>query len=606
MTKIIFPSGNAYSDDGSAERDMLDGGHTEYLLPMLGETIGAAQMALDAVPEALGHASEAATARDGARAERDAAAAERAGATDEHAGAAAERAEAAKSAAAARADAASVHMPALAGKAGRVLGVSVDESAMEWTDLSPLAKLGDLASPDKGAALIGFKPSSKSSIARTVADELNDGYANPKRFGAKGNDSAEDSVPIQTAIEELAARGGGVVRFPLGNYRCNLVGRTGVSFSSGSGMFGYLPAAGGPVSGVTLAQAAPGFVIDTPDSLVTNIAIEGINFRGLGATYAGGGVRLRNVKWSVIKKCSSNYFADQGFQHLAGFGVTFEDLLTTNVLLNRARKQADGAVEMLGTDDTMCRVEANPSLTGIVSDDLFICAIVIGGANNWVDTGTVGEFAERGVYIKPQAGAIHKLTAVRADHNVGVGFYVDGSALWSLCHAYNNSTGSPGDYSGFYSSTKSAGNTFSACRSDGISGAQQKWGFEDLVNNSLVDLRNTYVVPKGAYNAAGLVTTQGFLGSAVIAPPTVIRPLDATAIIDVTGTTMVVLDNYQTATSVTNFTGGANGDTISVKGNARVTIVNGLGINTGGAGSVVMSNNKMYDFTQYNGTWYMR
>lgn len=84
--------------------------------------------------------------------------------------------------------------------------------------------------PD-GASLIGYK-------ARTVAAELDDGWANPKRYGAKGDGRADDSVAIQAAIDELAARGGGVVRFPNGEYRCNVILRDGVHLISGAEMFG--------------------------------------------------------------------------------------------------------------------------------------------------------------------------------------------------------------------------------------------------------------------------------------------------------------------------------------------------------------------------------
>ncbi|CAG9256017.1 glycosyl hydrolase family 28-related protein [Paraburkholderia caribensis] len=490
-------------------------------------------------------------------------------------------------------------------KNGVLVWDEVISASIGETDLTPLQTQVDgimpaLAAPT-GASLMGFTATETGSIARTVADELNDGFANPKRFGAKGDDSHDDSVAIQAAIDELSARGGGVLRFPLGNYRCNVVLKPGVSLISGCGMFGYLP---GSISAVTLSQAAPGFVVDTPATLVQGGAIEGFNFAGLGAAYAGGAVRLQNAKWTNVRKCSANNFADQGFQHVAGFGVIFEDLLTTNVLLNRGRTGVSGCIEMLGTDDFMNRIEANPSLGGIVSANLFVAGIVIGGANNFVNN-IVGEFAERGIYIAPQAGAGHRLNNCRADSNVGHGYYVDGSALWGTCYAYHNSTGAAATYSGFYMSASSGGNSFHGCRSEGITGLQQSYGFEDHVNNGVVDLRNSYWGCGGANNANGLYLTQGFLGSGVVAPPQFIRPADGTTVIDITGTSAVNFAAYSTATNVTNFTGGAEGQTIRVLGDAQVTIVNGSGILTPTGANVALADKTMYSFTQYNGNWYL-
>lgn len=468
------------------------------------------------------------------------------------------------------------------------------------------ATVEDLANPSKGPWMLGYKSPPASSIARTVADELNDGYANPKRFGAKGDDSADDSATIQAAIDELAARGGGVVRFPAGNYRCNVLLKDGVTLMSGLEHFGYLPQAGAVLSGVTLSQAVAGFVVDTPLNLARGVcAVKGINFAGLGANYAGGGVRFQNVRWGAIKCCSADNFADQGFLHASGLGVVFEDLLTTNVLLNRVRTAPAGAIQTLGTDDFINRVEANPSLTAVSDANMYICGLYIGGANNFVSN-VIGEDADRGIYVAALNGIGHRFVNGRADSNVGIGFYIDGSALFSSCLAYNNSRVDSGMYSGWYLSNTSTGNQLSACRSNGNNAAsQQKYGFEDYVNNSSPNVRNSYFGATGAFNAAGLYLTQGYLGSGIVAPPQAIQPADGSTTIDVTGTSLVVLASYVTATSITNFTGGAEGDTIRVLGNALVTIANGAGITTPTGANVQLANKTMYSFTQYNGVWYM-
>ncbi|WP_233829054.1 glycoside hydrolase family 55 protein [Paraburkholderia sp. ZP32-5] len=463
----------------------------------------------------------------------------------------------------------------------------------------------DLADPAKGAAMVAYRYS--SGPARTVADDLDEGFANPKRYGAKGDGCTIDSAAIQLAIDELAARGGGVVWFPGGNYVCNLLLRDGVHLISGAEHFGYLPQAGGPLAGVTLTQAEAGFVVDTPTDLKRGVlSVKGINFEGLGAAFAGGGVRFASTKWAAIKCCSANNFADQAFLHTSGWGVVFEDLLATNCLLNAARTSVAGVLETHGTDDFLNRCEiAGQSASSVTDSNLYRASIAVYGANNFLCQ-VIGEQGDRGIYIGPQAGAGHRMSLCRADSNGGVGIWIDGNIIGSVCTAYNNSLADSGTYSGFYASSTSTACKFSSCRSDGVGAtSQQKYGYEDHVSNSVANVRNSYIDCGGVYNALGNYLTQGYLGSGVIAPPQAIRPADGSTVVDVTGTSFVVLQDYVTNTTVTNFTGGAEGQTIRVLGDANVIIGNGAGINTPTGAAVALAEKTMYSFTQYNGSWYM-
>jgi hypothetical protein len=369
-------------------------------------------------------------------------------------------------------------------------------------------------------------------------------------------------------------------------------------------MFGYLP---GHVSGVTLVQADQGFVIDTPPTLVRGVGISGINFEGRGADFRGGGVRFQLVKWAAIRRCTANNFADQGFQHLAGFGVVFEDILTTNVLLDRQREGVSGCIEAFGTDDFLNRIEANPSLIagrGRVTSELLLCGIVVGGANNFLSN-CIGEDAERGIYIAPLRGSQHRMSQCRADSNIGHGFYVDGSAIWSTCFGYNNSSAEVGTYSGFYMSPQSRSNVLTSCRSEGRKERLQKYGFEDYVSESDPDARNQYFACAGSFNQAGLFLVQNHEGSSVSGAPLTTRPPGGTRIVNVTGSSLVALDNYLTPTQISYFSGAADGQTIRVLGNANVTIVHGSGIVTRSTRDVVLTADTIYAFTRCADRWYM-
>jgi Pectate lyase superfamily protein len=493
---------------------------------------------------------------------------------------------------------------------GALAGTILGAAAAVNGQTKPDASTGDAGTAKNTLAEIGnaqsvtFKASAPTSIVRTVADELNDADVNPKRFGAKGDGRADDSIAIQSAIDLLEARGGGVVRFPTGRYRCNVTLKNGVSLISSSAMFGYLP---GHVSGVTLVQAERGFVVDTPSTLVRGIGISGINFEGRGAHYDGGGVRFRLVKWAAIRRCTANNFADQGFQHLAGFGVVFEDILTTNVLLNRQRNRISGCIEAFGTDDFLNRIEANPSLIagqGVVTPDLLLCGIVVGGANNFLSN-CIGEDAERGIYIAPLRGSQHRISQCRADSNIGHGFYVDGSAIWSTCFGYNNSSAEIGIFSGFYMSPTSRSNVLTSCRSEGRKERLQKYGFEDYVSESDPDARNQYFACAGSFNQAGLFLVQNHNGSSVTGAPFTSNPPGGTQIVDVTGSSLVVLDNYTAPARLSNFHGAADGQTIRVLGNTNVTLVHGLGIVTRSGRDVTLTAGTIYAFTRYADNWYM-
>lgn len=119
MSKVTFPlTGHSYSDDGSSDHDMLNGGHAENLLPMIGETIDTVQAGIAAANSALQYKQS--TAADALSTSQNAGDAKTA------------RSDAQLAATQAKNWAAVVNVPLMTGKAGLSLFARADETGFDW------------------------------------------------------------------------------------------------------------------------------------------------------------------------------------------------------------------------------------------------------------------------------------------------------------------------------------------------------------------------------------------------------------------------------------------------------------------------------------------
>ncbi|MGI4856764.1 MAG: hypothetical protein ACRYHA_07535, partial [Janthinobacterium lividum] len=107
MTKVTFPNGLEFSDDGSAQRDMLNGGHAQHFFPLVNEVLKVGQHAVNSAAASSEDRKASDASRDGAKQSEEAAGRSR----DEAAASARQAAE----------DAVRVSIPPLAGKDGRSL-----------------------------------------------------------------------------------------------------------------------------------------------------------------------------------------------------------------------------------------------------------------------------------------------------------------------------------------------------------------------------------------------------------------------------------------------------------------------------------------------------
>ena len=474
-------------------------------------------------------------------------------------------------------------------------GVGVNASAIAFTGFKgQVGTVADLADAD-GSNWIGYTPVGTGSVARSAQEKMRD-IVSVKDFGAIGDGIANDSVAIQAAIDYVESLGGGIVFFPTGEYKCNVVLKSNVTLTSlSTGTFGYIP---GAFKGVVLKQAAAGFVVDTPAAQTTTCAVVGINFSGLGAGTPGGGVRFQNTVWCAVKQCQFNNFADQAILKNNGFACVFEDILITNALLNRTRATVNGVIEMAGgSDDFLHRVEANAGLlTGVSDANLRVCGIVTDASNCFLSD-CVGEFADYGIVTK---NTYCRLVNCQADLNRGGGFYCNGKSLYSNCLSLSNGQAASNTYDGFY--VAGQGDSFSNCQSEDQSGvATTRYGFNDKAAFLSVHIRNKYVNCTAANYGTAAFYMEEFLGSSPIEPGIPLRT--SAAIPDTTGSTFIVL-TASTPTTITDFTGGYGGKTIRLLGNVNVTIANNSQINTNISANKALIGERIYRFTYYNGIWF--
>lgn len=447
-----------------------------------------------------------------------------------------------------------------------------------------------------------FIQAGAGAVTRTFQDKMRD-IVSAKDFGAVGDGITDDSAAVQALIDQLSAQGGGSIYFPRGIYRLNVVLKKYVSLVGAS--WGAVRGLGVSSSNInrwvtTFKAAGPGFVVDTVEGTGNgSVGINGIDFIGLGAAVPGGGVKIRSGNGNgIFRSMMFSGFADEALISEALVG-RFSDLMCTNCLLRRVRTERAGAITIKGADNYIDNVEGNTGITGIVSDDLFLCGIYIGGANNYA-LNLMGELSEIGVFVTA-AGASHKIVNSRADLNYGHGFV--GSAMFSNCHALNNSNGSPGVYSGFVSNS-AAGIQYTGCRAVGA----HKYG-ADVSSSDFTDL--TQRPHFSNFVSSGHVTAEvaypATNGSVIGLTGAHLRNITAAGDISVAGGINSIRFSHVTDTVITGFTGEHIGQMVTVVATAAATILsrstNFIVHGVDGAGQKRLQVGRAYTFVKGQTAW---
>jgi hypothetical protein len=431
-----------------------------------------------------------------------------------------------------------------------------------------------------------------------------DDIINVKAAGAKGDGTTNDTTVLQGLIDTRTTESGGkgaVLYFPPGTYLANLTLKNGVILSSLRETPGRLHAS---VKPVVIKGADPTkWVITSSSSTPLYCAgVVGIDIEGDYAT-AVGGVLIYDGTRCTFKRMHIAGFQNQGFYISNGGSCMVEDIMVTSCLRNRARASVAGAFQIGGTDHFVNNIEAGASLQNdlsTVSSTSLYCVGVLIASNSAFYSKVYGEYSDRGVLV---SGDRNRFTNCRGDHNYGINWDVSGrDNQFDVIQALDGSLTGAGTYSGVRVSGRA--NIFTNVRVMHNDGNFYSYAFEDTVSVTTVSERNQYVGCFGTqYVTAEWSFGSTWTGAAPLHAPNITRVSSGTTI-GVQGLSVVSVQGYTAATTVTNFTGGLNGQTIYVIGDPDVTLENGANIKTSTGANLTLAANRAYTFVFFSNVWY--
>lgn len=450
--------------------------------------------------------------------------------------------------------------------------------------------------------MIGVKSPIANAIQRHLQGRLGD-IISAKDFLVGGGETS-DSNAMQALVDRISSTGGGTIYVPPDKYKASWITKkyvsyVGASFGSTRGNLGF----GQTVTRHTTVFIAdkPGWIIDTPVGGADAFGVVGIDFQGGGLALPGGGIYMRaGTNNSIVRACSFNNFAEQALI-TDGLIGHFESLSGTNCLLNRARTQRSGVFEFGGADNFIVSIQGNTGITSLYSEDLFLCGIVVRGANNYA-LHLEGELSETGIYITSN-GAPHKITSCRGDLNFGPGIVAEAGMLVN-CHSLNNSQAENGKYDGFMFG---AGVQAVGCWAQSGS-VTNKHGYGaswlPSADTNVFTAQPLLDCFKSTGHTKGAISDSLFNGFKFVFPHGWCRGTGAAPSVESISTYIPVDTSPVT---IAGFSGMVKGQELTVLGNANVTlqrsstfIVNG----TNGGGAKRLLAGKVYRFLRGNGVTY--
>jgi hypothetical protein len=432
-------------------------------------------------------------------------------------------------------------------------------------------------------------------------------------YNAVGNGVADDTAAIQAALNDQAAKGGGIVLVPWGNFLCP-AGLTLASRVSLVGLTGHaLPGiqSTGPWLS-RLSRSSGGDLVTIPSS-VDCAALVGLQLFGGGSSSGTGkGVNVQGGHYHAVTKCGFNNFPDQAIYVAAGVQHLIDDNFAQNCLLNRTRSQVDGVLHLAGGTDIIVRGgEYTASVSGLTGGGQCYATAVYGGVAACLFEGGVYEISDGGLYFDVATGQ-NRLVGVRADLNYGHGFRNDGSNHLVGCYALNNSRAGS-SYDNFTASPGATGHSavYSGCVSHWTLGGIGRSHYQDDSgngNNTPTYAGCTVIGGPGidynfASNAAGIRLSRATGGGASVLPAGATNPVvNGSPIWKTANTSATRYTNFTCSDKWAQFTLLVNDVNVTI-GN---TVVTNDGIQTGTGADVAVAQGRVLRFIRQAGVWWMQ
>lgn len=435
---------------------------------------------------------------------------------------------------------------------------------------------------------------------------------NVKDFGAVGDGVTDDTAAIQAAINSFGSGGlgPGNLYFPPGDYliSASLVLHSGLTITGLRDGYGYLPSGGNWTTRIKTVTAIDAMMLNNVD--IANTHISGIDFDGGGV--ASRGISYAKGTWCSIRHVHMNNFLDSFIWMNDGFASVIDDFLGVNGLRRPAAQRTAlvGSIELGGSDHFLTRIETGGGYTpGALTSGGFNAGFVIRGGSIF-GSHLVSEFSEVGFYFT-NAGVGCMFTLSRSDKGGTHGWVVAGTNnMFSACTSANMAREADATYSGFRVTGR--GNVFSACRvfKTGFTPNTPLYAFEDQVTGGTAQDRTAFSSCTGV-STSRMIWTVDFEGGG---PTLAVNPIRVAANVttaDVTNAGIVYFGTFTQATTVTNFSGGVNGQKlvlltpnsfVTIANNGSVAVVGSIFTSTGAAKT--LAPNKAYAFTYFQGIWY--
>jgi len=473
---------------------------------------------------------------------------------------------------------------------------------------STLGASADLTGSN-GAASVGFLQSGSGAISETLQSRgrwvvyATDFMTDAQRADVRARTAAINvNDAVQAAIDNAYTRSGGkgaVVFCPAGDYLIS-----GLTIKQGIVLIGE----GQPIQtpGQTnlahfKSDGTTGKMIDSGASRIYSCGVIGISFSGDGASTALKGVHFQNVAGGVLRGNTFNSFADEAI--LTGsscISCTIEDNFGQNILLDTTRAAVTGAFDIDGTDHQIHRNAATASLSSQSDANLRCAGIVIRGSNHFCSQ-NIGEISDVGVYV---AASYSRFSGDRADRNVGHGWQVTGSNnQFSATSGQDNSQDTTNTYSNYRVESGAVNNTFIGPLASASLAKVPKYHFDDQAASSDSN-KNYWIQPRyiGAPGTANMNTA----GGAAFGFPArgSIKTFTANTATQAVDGYELFQTNNSMATTYTSFTGGVNGQFITLYCNDSNTTIahDGSNFSTWTGANVVLRSGATYRLYK-QGAW---